>query len=168
LDSPIDELRASMAISTRTDDSGANAFSLVRMLVPTSDMAIDERFMAIHKATDAAVNASKGASLDGLAALAATLPTQVVTRLARQQAQTVDFATSNVKGSPFAMFVAGSRILSNHAIGPLSGVAFNLTLLSYNGHLDMGLNTDPAAVKDPALLRRFLADSIDDFVAFAH
>lgn len=167
LGSPIDEMRASMAISTRTDDSGANAFSLVRMLVPTGEMPIDERFVAIHEATDAAVTASKGASLDGLAALATALPTSVVTRLARQQAQTIDFATSNVKGSPFPMFVAGAQILSNHAIGPLSGVAFNLTLLSYNGQLDMGLNTDSAAVKEPALLRRFLAEAIDDFVAFA-
>jgi diacylglycerol O-acyltransferase len=167
LASPVDELRASMAISTRNDDSGANAFSLVRMLVPTGHMTIDERFVAIHEATDVAVAASKGASLEGLAAMATTLPTPVVTRLARQQAQTIDFATSNVKGSPFPMFVAGAQILSNHAIGPLSGVAFNLTLLSYDGQLDMGLNTDSAAVGEPALLRRFLAEAIDDFVAFA-
>ena len=35
LGAPVESLRASMAISTRTDESGANAFSLVRMLVPT-------------------------------------------------------------------------------------------------------------------------------------
>ena len=167
LGAPVDELRASMAISTRTDDSGANAFSLVRMLVPTADMPVDERFRLIQTATEAAVESSRSASLDALAALASTLPTSVVTRLARQQAQTVDFATSNVKGSPVPMFVAGAQLLSNHAIGPLSGVAFNLTLLSYLGRLDMGLNTDSAAVTEPTLLSRLLAEAVDDFVAFA-
>jgi len=167
LGTPVDELRASMAISTRTDDSGANAFSLVRMLVPTGELPIDERFRAIQTATEAAVESSRSASLDALAAFASTLPTSVVTRLARQQAQTVDFATSNVKGSPIPMYVAGAKLLSNYAVGPLSGVAFNLTLLSYLGRLDMGLNTDSAAVTEPALLRRFIADAVDDLVRFA-
>ena len=36
---PVDELRASMAVSTRTKDSGANAFGLVKLLVPTGEMA---------------------------------------------------------------------------------------------------------------------------------
>ena len=34
-----------MAISTRTAESGSNAFSLARLLVPTGDMPIDERFL---------------------------------------------------------------------------------------------------------------------------
>ena len=167
LGGPVDELRASMAISTRTDDSGANAFSLVRMLVPTGEMPIDERFRAIQAATDHAVESSRSASLDALAAFASTLPTSVVTRLARQQAHTVDFATSNVKGSPVPMYVAGAQLLSNYPVGPLSGVAFNLTLLSYLGRLDMGLNTDSAAVTEPALLSRFIGDAVDELVAFA-
>lgn len=167
LGAPVDELRASMAISTRTDDSGANAFSLVRMLVPTSDMPIDERFRAIQAATDRAVESARSASLDALAAFASTLPTSVVTRLARQQANTVDFATSNVKGSPIEMFVAGAQLLSNYAIGPLSGVAFNLTLLSYLGRLDMGLNTDSAAVSEPALLSTLISNAVDELIVFA-
>ena len=167
LGAPVDELRASMAISTRTDDSGANAFSLVRMLVPTSDMPIDERFRAIQAATDRAVESARSASLDALAAFASTLPTSVVTRLARQQANTVDFATSNVKGSPIEMFVAGAQLLSNYAIGPLSGVAFNLTLLSYLGRLDMGLNTDSAAVSEPALLSTLISNAVDGLIVFA-
>lgn len=165
---PVEELRASMAISTRTNESGANAFSLVRLLVPTGDMPIDERFRAIHSATDAAVADSSSASLDSLAALASTLPTSLVCHLARQQAQTVDFATSNVKGSPVPVFVAGAQLVDNYALGPLSGVAFNLTLLSYLGSLDMGINTDTAAVTEPAMLARFISEAVEDFTAFAN
>jgi WS/DGAT/MGAT family acyltransferase len=165
LGSPVDELRASMAISTRTDDSGSNAFSLARMMVPTGDMPIADRFQAIQASTGAAREASAGGSLEALAAVAASLPTSLVTRLARQQAQTVDFATSNVRGAPMPMFVAGAQLLENYPVGPLGGVAFNLTLLSYNHSLDMGINLDRAAVTEPDLLRRCMERAFGDLLA---
>lgn len=165
--SPVEALRASMAISTRTESSGANAFSLVRMLVPTGEMSLDERFRSIDQASTAAVSDTGGANLDSMAAVAAGLPTSLLTRMARQQSQTVDFATSNVRGAPMPLFVAGAQLLHNIPVGPLSGVAFNLTLLSYNGSLDMGLNTDSAAIDDPALLKRCLDDAIARFTKLA-
>ncbi|MCU1359446.1 MAG: putative diacylglycerol acyltransferase, partial [Ilumatobacteraceae bacterium] len=137
---PVEVLRASMAVSTRTATSGSNAFSLARMLVPTGDMPIVQRFAAIQAATGVAREASAGGSLEALAAVAASLPTSLVTRVARQQAQTVDFATSNVRGAPMALYMAGAQLLENYPVGPLAGVAFNLTLLSYNHSLDMGVN----------------------------
>ncbi len=156
LGTPVESLRASMAISTRTEESGANAFSLARLLVPTAEMPIAERFLAINEATQMARETSKTAGLDAIAALASTLPTSVITRLARQQSQTIDFATSNVKGSPVPVFVAGAQLLEVYPIGPLGGVAFNLTLMSYLGSLDMALNIDTAAVEQPELLARCL------------
>jgi hypothetical protein len=56
-------------------------------------------------------------------------------------------------------------MLENYPIGPLAGVAFNLTLLSYAGSLDMGLHLDPAAVTEPDLLRRCIEDAVGAFVA---
>jgi WS/DGAT/MGAT family acyltransferase len=161
---PADELRSSMAVSTRTEASGANAFSLVRMLVPTGDMPIAERFTRIQAAANEATGSSATASLDALASLAATLPTSLITRLARQQAQTVDFATSNVRGAPMPLYLAGAQLLANHPVGPLAGVAYNLTLLSYNHSLDMGVNIDTEAVTDPDLLRRCLEQAFRDLL----
>jgi WS/DGAT/MGAT family acyltransferase len=161
---PVDELRSSMAVSTRTEASGANAFSLVRILVPTGDMPIAERFTRIQAAANEATGSSATASLDALASLAATLPTSLITRLARQQAQTVDFATSNVRGAPMPLYLAGAQLLANHPVGPLAGVAYNLTLLSYNHSLDMGVNIDTEAVTDPDLLRRCLEQAFRDLL----
>ena len=163
--SPVDELRSSMAISTRTEQSGANAFSLARMLVPTGDMTIGERFQRIQSAAHDARDTGSSGSVDALAAVAATLPTSVITRLARQQAQTVDFATSNVRGAPVPLYLAGAQLLENYPVGPLLGVAFNLTLLSYNHSLDMGVNIDTEAVSDPELLRRCLERAFKDLLA---
>src|SRR5690606_12732057 len=152
LGEPVESLRASMAISTRTADSGANAFSLARMLEPTGDMPIAERFRAIQEAATMARETSRTAGLDALATLASTLPPSVITRHARQQAQTVDCATSNVKGSPVPVYMCGAQLLEVYPIVPLLGVAFNLTLMSYLGSLDMALHVDTAAVAEPALL----------------
>ncbi len=165
MDTPVEYLRASMAISTRTEESGANAFSLVRMLVPTSPMPIAERFCAIQEISEAARLRSESASLETVATLAGGLPTSVITRLARQQAETVDFATSNVRGSPVPVYVAGAKLLENYPVGPLAGVAFNLTLLSYMGSLDTCANIDTAAVADPKLLARSLKQSFAALIA---
>ena len=165
LDAPVETLRASMAVSTRTENSGANAFSLVRMLIPTGAMPIAERFAAIDESAKSSRGGAPSASLETLAAVAAALPTSLVTRLARTQAQTIDFATSNVKGSPVAMYVGGAQLLENYPVGPLGGVAFNLTLLSYLGSLDIGVNIDTAAVAEPELLRDCLVRAFDDLLA---
>jgi hypothetical protein len=93
------------------------------------------------------------------------LPTPLVTRLARQQARTIDFATSNIRGAPFPVYMAGAAVLENYPIGPLAGVAFNLTLLSYMGSLDLGLHVDRAAVAEPGLLRDLVEDAFSRLAA---
>ena len=58
-------------------------------------------------------------------------------------------------------------MLENYPIGPLLGVAFNLTLLSYAHSLDMAVNIDRAAVAEPELLRACLAKSFKSLAAIA-
>ncbi len=165
LGAPVETLKASMAVSTRTAVTETNAWSLARLVVPTEPMPIAERFQRIQQIADDARHRPSGASLSQLAAVAAALPTSLVSRLARQQAQTLDFATSNVRGAPVPVYIAGAQLLENYPIGPLAGVAFNLTLLSYAGSLDMGLHVDAAAVAEPARLARLLQRSFRDLAA---
>jgi len=122
-------------------------------------MPIEERFAAINEMATTIRAGSGDASLDTLAGIAQALPISVLTRLARAQSQTVDFATSNVRGAGVPLFIGGSRIVANHPVGPLGGVAFNLTLLSNDGNLDMGLHVDTAAVEQPELLRTCIEES---------
>ncbi len=164
---PVESLRASMAVSTRTAGTEGNAFSLVRMLVPTSDMPVTDRFEAINEILVAARSGGASAALDAIATVSTVMPTSVLTRLARSQAETVDFATSNVRGAGVPLYVAGAKLLANYPIGPLAGVAFNMTLLSYLGGLDVGINIDEAAVESPELLRESLQMAFDEMVALA-
>ena len=50
-------------------------------------------------------------------------------------------------------------------MGPLAGVAFNLTLLSYAGSLDMGINMDAAAVEEPARLAKHLDRAFKELIS---
>ena len=117
------------------------------------------------------INVTKGERAVGLASsvagLLSPLPNQLLARFARQQVGTVDFTTSNVRGAPFELYIAGARIDGNFPIGPMAGTAFNLTTLSFAGNLDMGCVMDRAAVEDPALLKTCLVASFEELLAFA-
>lgn len=95
------------------------------------------------------------------------LPTAVLVRFARQQTDTVDFATSNLRGAPFDLWIAGARVRANYPMGPTAGTAFNATTLSYCGSLDIGLNIDTAAVDDTVLLRDCITESFDELLSLA-
>ena len=97
--------------------------------------------------------------MEAVATVATALPTSLMTRLARQQTQAIDFATSNVRASPVPVYIAGAKTLGNYPVGPLAGVAFNATMISYNGNLDIGINFDAAAVEHPARMAELLGDS---------
>ncbi len=164
--SPIDELRITMPVSTRRDHSaGGNSFTPTRVLLPVGIQDPQERFSAIRARLETTKQERAMSVVSGLAGVANLLPTSVVTRLARQQAETVDFATSNVRGAPFPLYIAGALIEANYPVGPTGGTAWNLTLMSYNGHLDMGLNADLGAVTDPKGLRDAIADEFAALIA---
>ncbi len=68
-------------------------------------------------------------------------------------------------GAPFPLYLAGARIESNHPIGPLVGTAFNLTTISYDGSLDLGLHIDRGAVHLPDLLADCIDAAFDELLA---
>ena len=129
------------------------------MLVPTDEMPIAERFALVSDIADAARTAPGSGAMEAVATVATALPTSLMTRLARQQTQAIDFATSNVRASPVPVYIAGAKTLANYPVGPLAGVAFNATMISYNGNLDIGINFDAAAVEDPARMAELLGES---------
>jgi WS/DGAT/MGAT family acyltransferase len=163
---PVDELRMAMPISTRADGSaGGNSFAPSRVLVPTGEATVVERFEEVRERMGATKQERALGMVSGLAGVLNVLPTSVLVRFARQQVETIDFTTSNLRAAPFDLFIAGSRLEANYPLGPIAGTAFNLTMMSYCGSLDMGLHVDAGAIDDPALLRRCLEESYLELVA---
>ena len=162
----VEELRVSMPVSTRSDGSmGGNAFAPARLTVPVGGRGAVEQFTAIRDRLTATKQERALQFANALAGVINILPTSMLVRIARQQVETVDFATSNVRGAPFDLYIAGAKILANYPMGPTGGTAFNLTVLSSSGWLDMGVNIDAAAIDDPELLRQCLEDAYAELLS---
>lgn len=163
---PVEELRISMPVSTRRDGSaGGNAFTPTRVLVPAGIEDPRARFDAVRDRLSVTKGERALSLVGGIAGVANLLPTSMMVRLARQQVETIDFAISNVRGAPFPLFIAGARVDATYPVGPTAGTAWNLTLMSYDGMLDMGLNADLGAVPDPAELRDAIEAEFSALVA---
>ncbi|TML57113.1 MAG: DUF1298 domain-containing protein, partial [Actinobacteria bacterium] len=163
---PVDELRMSMPVSIRDDRSaGGNAFSPTRVLVPAGIADPVERFTAIRDRLGVTKRERAVAVFGPLAGLIGGLPTSLLVRVARQQAETVDFAASNLRAADFDLYVAGAKILANHPMGPTAGTAFNATVMSYRDGFDIGINIDRGAVNYPELLRDCIVDSFGELIA---
>lgn len=164
--SPVDELRMAMPISTRTDRSaGGNSFAPTRVLVPSDQRTVTERFDEVRRRLTATKQEQAIGLMNGLAGIMNVLPTSVLVRFARQQVETIDFTTSNVRAAPFDLFIAGARLEGNYPLGPLAGTAFNLTMMSYRGWLNMGLYVDQGAIEEPTRLRELLEESFAELIA---
>ena len=74
----------------------------------------------------------------------------------------MDLATSNVPGPPVPVFFAGRRVIRWIPVGPVSGTAVNVTLMSYDGTAYVGMHIDPAAIPDPKLLKNCLRAGLGD------
>jgi diacylglycerol O-acyltransferase / wax synthase len=160
-----EELRMAMPVSTRQGRSaGGNSFVPTRVLVPTGELDPVTRFERVHEALSRTKAEPAIGLVAGLAGVANLLPTSVLVRVARQQAETVDFATSNLRAAPFDLFIAGGRVEGTYPIGPLAGSAFNLTLMSYRGVLNLGLHVDTGMISDPVRLRAEIEASFEELI----
>lgn len=160
------ELRVAMPVSTRSGGlAGGNAFTPARVVLTTD---LDDPVAHLRAVSQRLAVTKRDPSLraaEGFVGLANVLPVSVLTRFVRQQAESVDITTSNVRAAPFDLYVAGGRIEATYPLGPLAGTAFNLTTMSYCGSLDMGLHVDTGAVAWPTLLRDHLQEAYAELIA---
>jgi WS/DGAT/MGAT family acyltransferase len=164
--SHVDELRMAMAVSTRGGDgSERNQFVPTRVLVPVSPKEPTVRFDLVRSRVSNVRHEPALSAADGFAALAAGLPTSMIVGLLRSQTRTIDFATSNLRGSPVELFIGGAAILGSYPMGPRSGCAINVTALSYRGELCCGIHSDPAAITDPEAFVECLEESFGALLA---
>lgn len=163
---PCTELRMAMPVSLPGggESGGGNSFAPSRALVPVGPKDGAARFAAVRERLAGVRHEPALGAAGSLAGLLAPLPTALLVALTRSQARTIDFATSNLRGSPVDLYVGGARIAASFPMGPRAGCALNVTLLSYTGSLDLGINLDPAAVTDPAALVECLDDSFAELV----
>jgi len=156
-------LRLAMPISTRArGDDAANKFVPARLVVPiqTADDPA-ELFERVRERISATRGETAIGAAEGLAVLVTGLPTALLVAMTRAQTRTTDFAATNLRGSPLPLYIAGAPMVANYPFGPRTGTALNATVLSYCDDLNVGLNIDPAAIKDIGAFMADLATSFD-------
>lgn len=165
----VETLRMAMPISTRDrgDDFTANRFVPSRIMVPISIESARDHLVAMHETLHGVRHEPALDAADLLAALTAGIPTAALVSLLRAQTRTIDFATSNLRGSPIDLYLGGARIEASYPMGPRAGVPVNITMMSYCGNLHLGIHSDPAAVVDADLLVQCLHDSFRELAALS-
>ena len=164
----VEAINMTFVVSTRSDTAmGGNSFTPVPVQIPGGDdVSVEDRFGQIRGLmADRRATVRAGGAMSAIAGLANLLPTSVTTRVARQQAAKIDLATSNIRGAPFQTYIAGAAVLAGIPLGPVAGTAANLTTISQNGWMDMGLLVDPSAVADPPGLARNIEDAYTSLLA---
>lgn len=168
LGSTVEELRMAMPVNTRGagGEAATNHFAPSRVLVPIRGTA-GERFAETKRRLDTAKHERALGLASSFATMLLGVPAPVLIAVARNQTATIDFATSNLRGSPVPLYLAGARIIANHALGPRTGCALNATVISYCDSLDIGLNLDPLAFSDIPMFLDCIDTSVRDFLAAA-
>ena len=115
-----------------------------------------EQLMAIHRGSVGAkeVQGSVGTHLisdviELIPAMAFQFGTRLysATGLADRLAPVHNLIVSNVKGSPVPLYMAGARVAAMYPFGPLmEGAGLNITVLSNNGEMNLGLIACPDLV----------------------
>ena len=158
------ELRMAMPINVRASTLGnvaGNAFipARIELQVDTDDQ--DELMRSIHNLVLHARDEPANNLIELVSNSLNRMPTSMVTALMGGMMKGTDFTTSNVPGAPFDVYIDGVRLESQFAFGPAAGAALNITLISYQNDCNIGVNMDPAAVEDPELMMRCLAEGIE-------
>lgn len=160
-------LRMAMPMNVRTaatEDVAGNQFAPTRFDIPltATDPLECMRTMRELVAKERAEPALD--LIEPMAAVINRLPREVATGLFATMLKGVDFTSSNVPGAPFPVYLAGAKLEGQFAFGPMAGAAANITLLSYVDDLNIGINTDPAAVPDHEVFVAALRDGFDEIL----
>lgn len=151
----VEQLRVAMPISLRRtgDPIGGNRITIARFAVPVAVDGVVDLMRALGSTVERWRREPAIPLSNAVAAAFNRVPVGLLTSMFKH----VDFIASNVQGSPVALYVAGAKVERVYAFGPTTGTAFNITLISHTGTCCIGINSDTAAVPDPAVLAECLA-----------
>ena len=159
------ELRVTMPMSVRSDDDdvGGNHVTLVRFDLPVGITDPATRLEHVKQTCADQRHESAVSHTEAIAEVLNLLPIGVTGGMLRH----VDLLASNVPGFGSSVYLAGARVEGFYPFGATLGSAANVTLMSYNGTCNIGIDTDGSAVPDPDLFVRCMRDGFAEVLALA-
>ena len=74
-----------------------------------------------------------------------------------------NLVVSNVPGPQFPLYMAGAELVANYPVSVITdGMGLNITVMSYNGHLDFGIVGDRYQLADVWCLIDWLGEALEE------
>ncbi len=158
----VPELRVTMPISIREEDdpAGGNRITLMRFAVPVAAPDPVSRIRVLHERAAASRAEPSIPLTNAIAGMLNLLPPGLIGGMLKH----VDFVASNVPGLELPIYVGGARVIGLYPFGPTIGAAINVTLVSYCGTCNIGVNSDTGAVPDPDTLLECLREGFEEIL----
>ncbi|MDQ2748823.1 MAG: wax ester/triacylglycerol synthase family O-acyltransferase [Actinomycetota bacterium] len=172
-------LVAAIPVSVRTAQqfgSGGNQISFMLTALPTDEADPARRLEVLHTSLAAAKERFRATPARLLHEFSAVLPqamhglaSRTVLRAATLSGPAFNLFVSNVAGPQIPLYAAGARVTGNFPVSVVSdlGGGINITVMSYDGHLDFGIVVCPDMVPDVWDITRHLRDALTELTAVA-
>jgi diacylglycerol O-acyltransferase / wax synthase len=168
---PDTPLVTQVPVSVRSEEQlGTYGNRIGVMSVPlfTNEEDPVERLRLTHEAMRAAKERHKALPAELLQDATQFIPpavfaraSQVTFSLAATRRPVWNLVVSNVPGPQFPLYMAGARLEANYPISVITdGLGLNITVMSYRGHLDVGIVADREQMRDVWELIGWLEDSL--------
>jgi diacylglycerol O-acyltransferase / wax synthase len=169
---PDEPLVAQVPVSVRTDEqAGTYGNRILLMSAPLFTNIEDpvERLAAHHEALSDMKERHRALPADLLQDANHFIPPAVFSRAAQLTFRlatgpgrpTWNLVISNVPGPQFPLYMAGAELKANYPVSVITdGMGLNITVMSYNGHMDYGLVADRDQMPDLWKLMDWLRDEL--------
>jgi diacylglycerol O-acyltransferase / wax synthase len=171
---PSEPLVAQIPISVRSDQEvGTYGNRLMLMGAPLFTNVADpvERLRRTHDALGEMKERHRALPAELLQDTNHFIPPAVFSRAARLTFSlatsgagrpTWNLVISNVPGPQFPLYLAGARLEANYPVSVITdGMGLNITVMSYDGHMDFGIVSDRDQMPDVAKLIAWLPEELD-------
>jgi len=159
-------LHASVPVSLRGRSGKAGPGNQVGLMVvplPVGEPVAIERLRRITRATGE--RKRRPEVLASLRPVGSLTVLQALNRYSSRQ-RIVDLFTTNVPGPRVPLYLLGARLLEAFPIVPLAGnVTLSVAVLSYDGQLNISIQSDPDAIPDLGIFVNGLRRSLDELAA---
>jgi WS/DGAT/MGAT family acyltransferase len=174
---PPDPLIAQIPISVRTSEqTGTFGNRIMLMAAPlfTNEPDPLKRLYATHEAMVDVKERHKALPAELLKDANHFIPPAVFHRAAqltfrlsssRPGRPTWNLVVSNVPGPQFPLYLAGARLVANYPVSVITdGMGLNITVMSYDGHLDFGIVGDRDQIPDLWCMIDWLREGLDELL----
>lgn len=165
----VDEMRVAVPVNLRPLDGEivlGNKFGLVFLPLPVGEADITQRLTKLRASMDAIKRSPEAIIAFGLLAVIGSLPPELERRVMKMFASKASGVFTNVPGPRSTIYLAGVPLKELMFWVPQSGgLGLGISIISYNGNVQIGITADARLVKNPQMLITDFEREVNDLLS---